>query len=436
MRANHAEEAIPIVATLGGIGEAFADRNFRIYSVGGIVSWLSFFVQMVAVSWTTWELTHSTTWLAIVALLDIAPNIVFLPLGGVLADRCDRFRIVVITHILALFQSLALTVLAYDGQLTIGLIAVLAFLHGLIHSFSAPGLFGMLPRFVDRERLASAIAVSSAYTQFAIFAGPALAGWLILHFGVATAFATNVFGYFFYLCSIAFLRTPTDFRAPVASGRSVVGDLLDGARYILGHPGISALLLLMLMGDALSSSVYQMLPAYADGILGMGVEGVSSLMAAAGFGATLSALWLAQGGARRATPRRVLWAFLAFTLAVSCVMLVQSLIPAVLAMIVFGIAGEMRRTGTVSLLQMSVRDERRGRVMATQFLLQRVAGGIGVSVVGAVAEHHGLRAPMLIAAGLALLAWAIAFRGRARILAAFAPDPTALTTGQAAAETY
>jgi len=69
---------------LGGIGEAFADRNFRIYSIGSVLSWLSFFVQAVAVSWTAWELTHSTVWLAVVALLDIAPNLIFIPLGGVL----------------------------------------------------------------------------------------------------------------------------------------------------------------------------------------------------------------------------------------------------------------------------------------------------------------------------------------------------------------
>jgi MFS family permease len=72
---------------LGGVGDAFADRNFRIYSIGSVLSWLSFYVQMVAISWTAWELTHSTIWLAIVAVLGIAPSLIFLPLGGVLADR-------------------------------------------------------------------------------------------------------------------------------------------------------------------------------------------------------------------------------------------------------------------------------------------------------------------------------------------------------------
>ena len=313
---------------LGGIGEAFADRNFRIYSVGAIVSWLSFFVQVVAVSWTAWELTRSTTWLAIVALLDIAPNLIFVPLGGVLADRCDRFKIVVVTHTFAMLQSLALSILAYSGHLGVAALAVLAFLHGLIHSFSVPGLYGMLPRFVRRDRLSSAIAVGAAFTQFAIFAGPALAGWIIARYGVATAFATNVFGYGFYLCSIAFLRTPAEFRKPVPSGRSVMGDVLDGVRYIRGHHGISALLLLMLLGDAMSASVTQMLPAYAANVLGMGVRGMSSLLAAAGLGATLSALWLAHGGAARASPRRVLWAFLALAVAVAALMLAQGLVPA------------------------------------------------------------------------------------------------------------
>jgi predicted MFS family arabinose efflux permease len=148
----------------------------------------------------------------------------------------------------------------------------------------------------------------------------------------------------------------------------------------------------------------------------MGVDGVSTLFSAAGFGATLAALWLAHGGAARASPQRVLWAFLAFVFAIICLALFASLIPAVLAMVAFGISGEIRRTGTVSILQVAVSDDQRGRVMSTQFLMQRIAG---VSLIGAVAEHHGLRAPTLIAACLALVAWGAAFANRKRIAAAF-----------------
>jgi MFS family permease len=406
---------------LGGIGDAFADRNFRVYSVGSILSWLSFFVQVVAMSWTAWELTHSTTWLAIIAALDIAPNLVLLPLGGALADRFDRFRMVLIAYGAAWLHVLALTALACAGALTLAPLAALAFLHGAIHSFSVPAAFGMMPRFIARERLASAIAVSSAYTQFAVFAGPALAGWIILRWGVAAAFATNVVGYLVYFVSVAFLRAPDGYVQPAPTGRSILGDIADGARYIVGHRGISALLMLMLMGDALATAVRQMLPAIADELLGSGVRGMSSLLSAAGLGATVSALWLAHGGAARASPNRVLWAFLGSTLAVAALMFANSLIVAIAIMAGYGFAGEARRTGTVSILQAAVGDAQRGRVMSTQFLLERVAGGIGAILIGSTAERTGLRTPMLAAVAVALAPWCVAIVNRKRIFAAFRP---------------
>jgi MFS family permease len=407
----------------GGIGDAFADRNFRIYSIGSVLSWLSFFVQMVAISWTTWELTHSTKWLAIIAALDIAANVLFLPLGGVLADRFDRFSMMLLAYGGAWLHVLALTILSYTGTLTLAPLAVLSFLHGLAHGFSIPANYGMMPRFVAPERLPSAIAVSSAYAQFAIFAGPALAGWIILHFGVTAAYASNVVGYLVYFLSSAFLRTPATYVAPRPSGRSILGDLTDGFRYIAGHRGISALLLMMVLGDVLSTTVYQMLPAISATMLGGGVAGMSSLLSAAGLGATLSALWLAHGGAALVNFTRVLWAFLAFTTAVLALIFAENLAIAIVIMVAFGFAGEARRTGTVAILQTSVSDLQRGRVMSTQFLLQRLAGGIGLVLIGSTAEKNGLRLPMIPAVLLALAAWGIAYVNRKRILAAFERRP-------------
>jgi len=404
---------------LGGIGDALADGNFRIYTIGSVTSWISFFVQVVAVSWTAWELTHSTTWLAIIALLDIAPNVLLVPLGSTLADRMDRFRIVVVSYVAALLQSLALAVLAYTGALTIWPLAILVFLHGAIHSFSVPASYGMLPRFVAREHLASAIAVNSAYTQVAIVAGPALAGWLILHHGVAIAFAANVVGYIVYLGSVLFLRTPADFKQPAKSGRSVLGDLADGARYIFGHQGISTLLILMLLGDVLSVSLYHMLPAFSAESLSLGVEGMTTILAVYGVGATLAALWLAHGGSARTTPIVVLRAFAIYACAIGGLVLAGNLWLAAGAALLWGIAGQIRSTGTVALLQTSVPDEQRGRVMGTEFLFSRIAGGIGTYLVGTIAEQHGLQLPMLIVVAVCLAGWGWAYARRARIGAAF-----------------
>jgi predicted MFS family arabinose efflux permease len=410
-------------SVLGGIGEAFADRNFRFYTIGSITSWLSFFVQAVAVSWTTWELTHSTRWLAIVALIDAASNIVLMPLGGVVADRFDRLRVRLAAYALATLQAVALTLLAWSGTLSIGWLAAMAFVHGTAHAFSIPAAYGFLPRFVAREKLPSAIAVAAAYTQLAVFAGPALAGWILLHWGAAAAFASNVAGYAIFFASVAFLRTPAGHRPPVGpSGPrgSIHDDFLEGLRAILRHRGIAPILAIMAFGDALFSGIYQMAPAYADKILGMGVEGLSALLAAAGLGATVSALWLAHGGAARAAPATILWAFLGFLACVGALKLASNAPTALLAMAGVGGCFELCRTGKVSLLQISIPDALRGRVLSTQFLLLRLAGALGALALGAAAEPWGLRAPFLLLALLALFAWSAAFGRRKTIGAAFA----------------
>lgn len=405
---------------LGGIGEALSDRNFRIYSVGSVTSWITYFVQNVAFSWSAWQITQSTAWLAGIYLLTVIATIIFLPLGGVLADRHDRFRLVQLAYACDCLKSLLLAVLAVTDNLGLGALCVAAVAHGIIHSFSVPAAYGMLPRFVARERLSSAIAVNAAYSQFAIFAGPALAGWIMLHWGAATAFATNVVGYLIYFIAAARLRTPADYRQAHSARQSLAHDITAGARYIFGHAGLSAFMALILVGDAISAATYQMMPAYADLVLGKGVGTVSLLYGAAGIGATVAAIWLAQGGASRATPQRVLWAFLGFSLAVASLAGSPLLWLSVAAMLLYGFCGETRRTATVSIMQSSVDDTQRGRVMATQHLFTQVAGGIGTLAIGFAAHETGLRLPLAIAAATLALVWLAVFGRRRKIAAAFA----------------
>lgn len=410
-----------MAAGLGGIGEAFAERNFRIYSIGSITSWITYFIQAIAFSWATWEITRSTTWLAVVALLDIAGSFLFMPLGGVLADRYDRLKILMGAYACDCIKTLILAILAFTGGLNLTVLCIAAFMHGTIHSFSVPASYGLLPRFVSRERLSAAIAVNSSYTQFAIFAGPALAGWILVHWGIAVAFAVNVAGYILYFATIAFLRTPDDFVQSRSAGRSVRADITEGARYIFAHKGLSALLLLVLVSDAVSGAVYQLVPAYADLLLGGGVGSASLLYGAAGLGATCAALWLAHGGAARATPIRVLWATLGVGIAVLALTSLPYIATAVAAMLFFGFCGDTRRTGTLSIMQLSIDDTQRGRVMSTLFLMTRLANGIGTVLIGASAHYVGLQTPLLAAVAVLIVVWLVIYRRRASIDAAFVP---------------
>ena len=406
---------------LGGIAEAFADRNFRWYSLGSIISWLSFFVQAVAVSWTAWDLTHSTAWLAIVALADATANIVLMPIGGVLADRQDRLRMLLIAYACATIQAAILAGLAFSGALTIYALTALAAFHGAAHAFSIPASYGLLPRFIAPRRLSSAIAVGAAYSQLGLFVGPALAGWIILRFGTPAAFASNVLGYGLFFLSVAAMRTPPGYQQQRTVAKHFGRDILEGVTAIWTHRGIKIILMLMLFGDGLYAAVRQMAPAFADAALGVGVEGLSTLLASAGVGATIAALWLAHGGVARASTTTILWGFLGFVAAISGLMLSYRLGEGAIAMAAIGACFEVCRTGALALLQLSVADAMRGRILSSLFLLTRLAGAIGVAAVGAAAADWGLRGPLLCVAALALVAWGWAYTVRHRTSAAFAP---------------
>ena len=403
---------------LGGIGRAFSERNFRIYTIGSITSWISFFIQLLAINWLTWELTKSTTWLAIITFLDIAPNFIFVPIGSALADRIDRIRIVVITHILALLQALALAVLALTGQITIFSLAILVFLHGLIHSFSVPSLYGILPRVISKENLSSAIAVNSAYTHLSLFIGPIIAGILIAKIHISAAFFANVIGYLIYLISIGFLRIPKE-EPRSQIGRGIFADILEGWYHIIRHTGIGPMLLLAFIGNAISNSLFNLLPAFADIVFGKGVDGLTILMASAGLGAGIGALWLAYQGLSERTTIRSLVSFLIVILSVALFVSTKNYLFGTLFILIFGAATEIRSTGIVTLIQNSVDDEKRGRVMGAYFLIHRASSAFGILIIGTAADHFGLFYPIIVMLIICFAIWLWIFRSRQEIHRAF-----------------
>ena len=283
----------------------FADRNFRLYTIASVVSWLSFFAQTLAVSWLAWELTRSPTWLAIITVLDIAPYFILGPWGSVLADRMDRHRMLFVAYAFALLQSLLLAVTSMAGVLGIGMLGVLAFAHGAIHAFSVPAAYGLLPRAVDRQQLPAAIAFSSSYRTLAMFAGPALAGVLLASFPVYVSFLFNMVGYLVYLAMLRMMRLPPAVAVAV-SGKSVYGDYMDGLRYSLTHPLIGMLLLLTFFNDALRGLTHRLLPAFADRVFGSGSGGLAILAGATGLGAAAASVWLSQNRSTERMPRIIL----------------------------------------------------------------------------------------------------------------------------------
>lgn len=401
---------------LGGIGVAFADKNFRIYSSGSIASWISFFIQLVAVSWLTWELTESTLWLAIMALLDIIPGVLLMPFTGVIADRYDRHKIMVYVCSLSLLQAAALAACSWAGVLGIGLLAVLVFIHSVLIAFMVPAMYGVLPRFVSKPVLPSAIAVASSYVQVAVFAGPALAGWIIISFGVSWAFFVNALGYVFITLAFLRLKTPSDYTQELPESGSVFEHIRDGAAYLIKDKRILTFLILGVTVNAMTMGTFHMLPAYSELILGMGVEGMSIVLAVEGIGATATALWMARGSVNMATPSRVVWSVLIAVIAATAIICTANIYAVVAISLVLGVAAEIRKTGTMTIVQMSVEETQRGRVMGTWYMFSQIAGGIGAYGIGQAAVSFGLQLPTVIAAGLCIVLWLVIYINRHQLI--------------------
>ena len=401
---------------LGGIGEAFGDRNFRIYSSGSIASWISFFVQLVAVAWLTWELTESTLWLAIMALLDIVPGVILMPFTGVFADRHDRHKIMIWVCSLALIQAAALAASSWLGILNVELLAVLVFIHSVIIAFMVPAMYGVLPRFVAKPVLPSAIAVASSYVQIAVFAGPAFAGWIILTFGVSWAFFVNALGYVFMTQAFLRLKTPDGFEQTPPEPGTVFQHIHDGVTYLLRDKRILTFLILSVTVSAMTMGTFHMMPAYSELVLGMGVEGMSIVLAVEGAGATAAALWMARGGADFVTDGRVIWSVLIAVVAAAALICTPNLYAAMAISVVLGITSEIRNIGTMTIVQMSVDEQQRGRVMGTWWMFTQIAGGIGAYGIGQAAVSFGLQAPTIIAAGICVAVWLIIFINRRKLI--------------------
>lgn len=266
------------------------DRNFLIYSVGNAISWLGTWAQRIGVGWLSWELTHSTLWVGLISLAQILPLIAFGPLFGALLDRHNhRYYAMVVNSVLALL-AVGLYVLTVSHLMQIGLLFIFALLLGVSNCAYQSVRLAMINDLVAPPLLAGAIAASSILFNITRAVGPAVAGIIIAHYGLAAAFAVNAVSFLAMLGALAIMRL-----RPFAVKKLTRGLLVEsreGLRYVMDHPGIRQVMLLSAITSILARGVIELLPAFADSVFGRGSEGLAELTTAGGVGAIGGALLL------------------------------------------------------------------------------------------------------------------------------------------------
>ena len=393
------------------------NANYGLYTAGSAVSLIGMWMQRIAIGWLTWELTQSGFWLGIVAFADFFPVMLVGPFAGAAADRWDRLRVVKASQTVSLLQATALFALTASGHITIGLLVGLTAFQGFVVAFNQPARLALVPSLVAQAELAPAVALNSVVFNLARFVGPMFAGLAIVWSGVSAAFAANAVSYVVFLVALARIRiAPTGVEA--GKRRSFGAELGEGIRYTATHPGIAALLVLLIAIGVGGRPLNELLPGFAADVFHAGAGGLSILASAIGGGAILGGVWLGHRAHSAGLARVALGSSLVGALATIAAIATDYLWVAVPAVVVFGFCMSTAGIAIQTLIQLATDRSMRGRVMGLYGLIFRGAPAIGALGAGLASAQFGLRWPVFLGALLVIAVWLWAYLSRERIAAA------------------
>ena len=393
-------------ARLEPIRSALAHRDFRLFSGGNVASHVGTWVQRMSVGWLAWDLTQSGTWLGIVAFADLFPTVLLAPITGVVAERVERLRALRAVQALNLVQAVLLAGFTLSGAITIEILLILVAVGGTVLAFGQPVRLAIVPSLVARQDLSAAIGINSLIFNGARFVGPMIAGFLILRYGVGWAFAFNAATFVVFLAMLSRIRLEHREQRALARGvRNVPGEIADGYAYAARHKGIGPMLIVLTIVAICARPFMELLPGFADAVFGRGAEGLAWLTSAAGLGAMLGGLWLAQRGAVAGLTATT----------VSCIALLAAMLIGFSATDVFwlalpclavaGFAMIVVGAGEQTLLQNAVDPGLRGRVMGLYGMINRGGPAVGALVMGTLSSYVGLQWPVAGGAAICLLVW-------------------------------
>jgi MFS family permease len=380
---------------------AMQHRNFRLYFVGQLVSVAGTWMQTVAQALLVYDLSHSELMLGVVGFAAAIPSLIVSPWGGVIVDRMSKRKLLVITQSSAMALALILALLAFTGTVQVWHIIALAAGLGIVNAFDGPARQAFVVEMVGREDLPNAIAVNSMLFNGARVIGPAIGGVLYVAMGAAGCFLINGLTFLAVIACLLMMRlTP---RETIVKGESPWRDLLNGIRFVAGQNEIFALLLLALIFSVFGIAYWAILPAFADRVLGMDAAGYGALNSMQGVGALSAAFFIARNGERGRRGRWLITANLLFPIGLLLFANNTSSTIALLLSVLLGIGFMFEFTLINTLLQTSVPDAVRGRVMGLYTLTFFGFAPFGNLAVGQWSEIAGMSFTISISAVVMLI---------------------------------
>ncbi len=340
---------------------AFSYRDFRLLWFGAFTSTVGTWMQKLAQSWLIFELTKSAFYLGLDDFLGQLPILLLTLIGGVIADRHDRRRLLLSSQYVQMATALTLAALVYWGRVEIWHILALSFIAGLAQAFGGPAYQSLVPTLVEKKDLPNAIALNSIQFNLARVFGPLLAGVTLAAFGTALCFVLN--GVSFLVVIMALLALSIK-HIPTTDRKPILHDLKGGLAYVRGQPAIVALTILAFLTTFLGLPLLTFLPIFARDIFHGDVGRYSVMMSFSGAGAVVGALVVAWLGRFKHMGLTLLLVQLAFGVLVTAFALSRTLWLSYLLLFLDGAALLVVFSMTASLVQLIVPDHLRGRVVS------------------------------------------------------------------------
>ena len=390
---------------------ALRNRNYLTYLIGNTISLHGLWVYRVALGWSAWQLTESEFWVGFIAFTQFFPVLLFGPFFGVLADRFNRRLASVLINFLSAGNMLFLVLLAADDGFDITILALPAFIQGVLDSAHMPVRMSLVANLVPKIQLQSAIASASIAFNLSRFSGPAIAGIIITVSGVATAFAVNAVSYLAILTALLLVRQIQEDR-PEPRDSNIGKELREGFLYVIHHKSIRLLLIVIAIASVFGRGSLEMLPPFADAVFHRGSGALAMFTSAIGAGAIAGGVMLSRGTAWL-NSGVVIGGTIIGGILISVFALVGNFWLALFITALLGLVLSLCGVGSQILLQSLVDDEIRGRVSSLWGMVAFGGTAFGGLLIGTIANLYGLTNTILLAGlSCAALAGIVAWRRR------------------------
>lgn len=371
-------------------------RNFRLFFPGLVTSQVGIWIQNVAISWVVYEITNSPFMMGLIMFFNTIPLFLVTPFAGVIIDKFNRHKLLMMIQVLFALQSFLIAVFALSGHLRIWNIVLLGVFLNIIAAIDTPLRQSTYIRLVDDKRdLSNAISLNSTCFNVARLIGPALAGVLLSLVGAGGCFLINFFCIFPSVILVAMMRFE-DKKSDKIKNETILEGLKEGWEYAFSSEQILTLLAFIGLFAFIALSYPMLMPIYTKDVLHGDSRVLGYVMSSAGIGALCSSIFLAAKTTLRGLKYILCVGAFLLSAAFICLGFTNNLVPACVFMFCVGFGMTSAMTPENTLLQSIVDDDKRGRIMSIHTICFTGVTSLSSFVIGSVTQVIGISRSMIL----------------------------------------